>query len=74
MVTTYIDRDNTNEEVYRRANAAVEEGTNTRAITKFSTAYQKQKLKQLQQIINSDHNDPIKQVTLDPNTLRHIEF
>ena len=43
MVTTYIDRDNTNEEVYRRANAAVEEGTNTRTITKFSTSYQKQK-------------------------------
>ena len=74
MTTIYIDRNNTNEEVFHRANTKLEEDGNAHRLVQFSTAYQRRKLMLLQNIIAFPDDDPVKQATFDPKTLKRNEL
>ena len=62
--TTFVNRANTNEEVYRRANTAL----GKKEITSFSAQHQKQKIKLMGHIIRSCDDDHEKFTTLHTDT------
>ena len=77
MKTTYVNRANTNERVYDRASAALNEHSTgdkgERIITPLRETYQTRKLRLLEQIISLPDKDPVKNITMDPKTLKPID-
>ena len=68
MSTTYIDRANTNEEVFRRANAAISEGHH-KYIRPLSEVLKEKRRKLLGHIIRRPHDHPQHQATFATRTL-----
>ena len=68
MTTTYIDRANTNEEVFRRANEAIGSAQN-RHIRPLSEVLQEKRKKLLGHIIRRSRDHPQHQVTFATRTL-----
>ena len=72
--TTYINRANTNETVYKMASKEIRTGKNPNARVKpHSAVYEDRKQQWIQNIINLPEEDPIKQMTFDPNTYQEWE-
>ena len=65
LKTTYINRQNTNEEVYRQANQKLEEERGKKKITTFRQAYTCSKIKRLKRIINKGNREPVKEITFE---------
>ena len=73
MDTIYVNRTNTNELAYQRANHALQQNGGNKEVRKFSDEYRKRKLMTYQKNIVAPGHDPIKQVTLNPHTLAPID-
>ena len=73
MKTTFIDRSNTNEEVYRRANECIKHSTPANKIPKkvkpFAVAYQDSKAKRYTRILKQNNSNPVKQTTFRRNSI-----
>ena len=68
--TTYVNRANTNKVIYEEANTHLNKNTNnTKNIQPYSEVYHTRKLEMYVQILNSPDDDPIKQTTMDVDTL-----
>ena len=65
MNTTYIGRQNTNNEVYRRANEAVKTEGGKKQVRTFRQAYNASKIKRLNKTINLYNDDPVKETTFE---------
>ena len=74
MDTTYVNRENTNDLVYKNANEAIESCGGVKTIWTFSEDYTRRKLLLYQKILASPDTDPIKQVTFCPMTLGPIHY
>jgi hypothetical protein len=68
--TTYVNRANTNKVLYEEANRHMnKDANNTKIIQAYSEVYHKRKLEMYVQILNSPDDDPVKQTTMDVDTL-----
>ena len=65
MKTTYVERNNTNDEVYRRANALLRD---KEKISKLSHIYLDRKQRFFCQVATAHQNDPIRSITFQGNT------
>ena len=83
MDTTYVNRNNSNEETHRRANAALKaesesrhenRKTRIREIKGNSEVYQQRKPKFFERTLNQDEDDPVRCSTMDRQTLRDARF
>ena len=67
MTTTYVERSNTNAEVFRRANETIqnetEEGKTPKKITPFVTTYLNSRMKRLTRISKMSNEHPVKHIT-----------
>ena len=67
--TTFINRANSNKQVFEIANNQIkEDGYRNKQIRKFSEAYITSKLKCWQEVVSADDNNPIEEATYNPNT------
>ena len=83
LQTTYVNRQNTNEEVFKRANSRInsfaerhireDRFRSRKEIIPISKYYEDQRRKLVVQIINAPQADPIRGATADAN-LRLIEY
>ena len=71
MTTTYVERNNTNAEVFRRANEKIrqetQEGKIPKQIVPFVTSYLNSRMKRLARIYKMRDGHPVKPITLAPS-------
>ena len=71
MQTTYVDRSNTNAEVFRRANVEIENetrnGTIPKVVKPFVTCYLNSRMKRLARIHRMNCNEAVRHVTFAPD-------
>ena len=76
MTTTYVERSNSNAEVFRRANEKIQQETPDGKIPKqivpFVTSYLNSRMKKLARISKMQNEHPVKHITLAPNTEGNI--
>ena len=76
MTTTYVERNNSNAEVFRRANEKIQQETPDGKIPKqivpFVTSYLNSRMKKLARISRMQNEHPVKHITLAPNTEGNI--
>ena len=65
MKTTFVERANTNEEVYKRANEALSQEGSKRKVSPFQEAYKSSKVKRMHRILKSTPSDPVRSTNLD---------
>ena len=65
LKTTFINRANTNEEVFRRANAQVKREGSKKQIVTFEQAYKKFRTKRLAKTVRGGDDCPIHNITID---------
>jgi hypothetical protein len=69
MDTTFVNRANTNQLVYMKANEAIRTDRHqNKEIVRYSAAHKQHKLKLMELVITEPDDSPMKQVTFDPNT------
>ena len=75
MSTTFINRGNTNDKVYAEATkiAFNKEGDN-RTIRRFSEFHNTRKANLLGHILRADNEDPLRQVSFQPNTAYRVDY
>ena len=69
MDTTYVNRDNTNERVYEKANEKLREERRKKKVVPFKDAFVKAKMKRAGKIIKN-RNSPIYRISFQGNLLR----
>ena len=69
MNTTYVDRANTNQEVFRIANQRLMQEGRKKTVVTFIDAYKQQKRKRALKIMNKPES-PIYKISFSGNTLR----
>ena len=74
LTTTYVNRANTNEGVLELANAALRTADDNKTVLLFSEAYRRRKIALYQDILGRDNTDPVKQCTMDVETLKDKRF
>ena len=76
MTTTFIDRANTNERVFEKANAVINASTNRqeKTVENFQAIYQKRKLQLFQRVAAASNADPMRQASLRANTVHPVEY
>ena len=74
METTFVNRANTNERVFERANAACRVDATARKIRPFSDVYREWKIRLYEQILQLDPEDPVRGATLNEDTLTDKRF
>ena len=71
MNTTYVERNNSNAKVFRRANEKIENETTTgkpaKQIKPFITCYSNSRMKRLARIHKMNHNQAVRHVTFAPD-------
>ena len=71
MQTTYVERNNTNAEVFRRANEEFRKGTTndkpSKIVKPFVTCYLNSRMKRLARIHKMNHNHAVRHVTFAPD-------
>ena len=69
-----MDRQNTNEKVLNQANQKIRDQGGRVCIRRFSEVYKQQKMSMYQSIVAADVGDPMKQCTLNAETLEDAGF
>ena len=64
MKTTYVERGNTNENVYKMANEQLKRDGGKKEIVKFSTTYKNAKIERFRKLLAADPNSLIRQSTM----------
>ena len=71
METTFVERNNTNEEVFRRANEHIQnetrEGKIPKKVIPFVKSYLNNRMKRLARLNNLEHDHPVRHITFGPN-------
>ena len=71
---TFLDRANTNAEVYRQANEHIEEeappGKIPKLITPFTTAHKNARIERFNRILNMQNDNPAKQSAFQNQTIK----
>ena len=65
MKTTFVERANTNEEVYKRANEALSQEGSKRKVSLFQEAYKSSKVKRMHRILKATPSDPARSTNVD---------
>ena len=72
MTTTYVERTNTNAEVFRRANEAIKnetpDGKTPKQIKPFVTCYLNSRMKRLTRLYKMPAGHPVRHITLAPDS------
>ena len=77
MTTTFVNRANTTAKVFEEIHKAANPPNNTRKykeIRPFHSIYKHRKLLLAQQILTLPNRDPIKEATMNPDTLRQVDL
>ena len=75
MSTTFINRGNTNNKVYAEATRiAFNKEGDPRSIRRFSEFHNTRKASLLGHILRTDNEDPLRQVSFQPNTAYRVEY
>ena len=74
METTYVNRENSNDKVIQTANEKIQQQGGNKEIKLFSEVYKDCKLKLYEDILNSDESSPVKQSTMQMDTLKDTQF
>ena len=71
MKTTYVERNNSNAEVFRRANEAIQHetpaGKPQKTVRAFVTCYRNSRMKRLARVFKMSDDHPVKHITFAPN-------
>ena len=70
MDTTYVNRANTNDRVFQVANDRVAATGQKKKVDPFSVYYARQKLLWFQDLLSVEAEDPVRNSTMDANTLQ----
>ena len=73
MQTTYTDRQNTNQRVYQRA-SEIAYPLGNGSIEPFTTTLDERRIKLAGHILRSPNNDPLRQVTYEPDNAEPVEI
>ena len=73
MQTTYIDRQDTNQRVYQRA-SEIAYPLGNGSIEPFATTLDERRVKLAGHILRSPNNDPLRQVTYEPDNAEPVEI
>ena len=74
ITTTYVNRANTNEYVFEKANQELRNEDHANAIIKFSESYLKRKLLLFQKIVALPNSDPLRQTTFIPDSIKPVIY
>ena len=76
MNTTFVERNNSNAEVFRRANGQIqnetEDGAKPKKVVPFVTCYLNSRMKKLSRMYKMPDENPVKHITLARNAEGHI--
>ena len=73
MVTTFVDRNNTNEEVFRRANQQLAPRSQEKAICSIQTILQERRISLVGHILRQNNDHPIRTVTFKRDSAAPME-
>lgn len=76
MRTTYVERENSNAEVFRRANEEIQNETQVdkykKTIKLFVTFYLNNRMKRLARVYRMNHDHAVRHITFAPDPNEHI--
>ena len=76
MTTTYVERANTNLEVFRKANEQLRtetrEGKKIKTVKPFITCYKNARINNLVRLWKTNDDNPVKHITFQPNNENRI--
>ena len=74
LQTTFVDRANSNQYVYDRANQMIQQEGRRYEIHKYSDVYKLRKAALLEKILTNPDMEPLKEATLDTESLTPADF
>ena len=72
MNTTYVNRENSNQEVYRRANQILQQERAKKPITPFRQAYLASKTQRFIRTAQSEDSCPVREATFQPGSIKPV--